>query len=291
MKLRSFAIFITGAMTLLACRDAGRAPIFSDAEVRQLMGGDTIGSTDATVEADTFAIEPEPLPHAVDELFDDFIFAFDQNTALQMERVRFPFHIDAIGNEADSIVNRQQWHHHHVFMHQDFYTVLWGSPREMLLADDIDVAQAAVEQIYLHSRNATSLDFQRDSTSGKWQLVAEQRRSFDEMSSSMMDFLDFYANFATDSIFQRRHVSNNLRFVSTDEDGEDEPIVGFIDVDQWFEFAPELPRDVLTNIRYGQDYSNLRRVIMQMRGISNGLEIQLSFVRDNGTWRLVGYEN
>jgi hypothetical protein len=67
--------------------------------------------------------------------------------------------------------------------------------------------------------------------------------------------------------------------------------VGFIDVDQWFEFAPELPRDVLTNIRYGQEYADLRRVIMQMRGISNGLQIELSFVREGDSWRLVGYEN
>lgn len=288
MQRIGFVMACTGILTLMACRDAGRAPVFSDEDVRNIMLHDSIVAETDTFATDTFALEPEPVPAAVDELFDDFIFTFDQNKRLQRERVRFPFVIDEEG-VTDSIVERSQWQHHHVFMLQDFCTVLWTSARQMLLSQDIDVSRADVEQIYLHSRNVTSFDFERDTVNGHWMLMRERRYNFDQ--TPLAHFLDFYARFATDSTYQRSHVSNQLRFVSTDEEGIEEPVVGFIDVDQWFEFAPELPRDVLTNIRYGQEYADLRRVIMQMRGISNGLQIELSFVREGDSWRLVGYEN
>lgn len=288
MQRIGFVLAIGAAAFMLGCNDAGRAPVFTDAEVQRIVRSDTFAVATDSVEADTFAMPAEHLPAAVDELFDDFIFAFDQNSALQRQRVAFPLPVDG-DDGTDTIVRPADWHHQHVFMHQDFCTVLWSSPREMLLADDISVDSAAVEQIYLHSRHATSMQFARDSADGHWRLLGQRRLAFADMP--LAHFLDFYARFATDSAYQRAHVSSQLRFVSTDEDGEEEPVVGFIDVDQWFEFAPELPRDVLTNIRYGQDYNHLRRIIMQMRGISNGLEIQLSFVRDGDAWRLVGYEN
>ena len=54
--------------------------------------------TDSILEAeDTFAIdeltEETPLPVTVDELFDDFIFNFDQSNRLQRSRIRFPLTI------------------------------------------------------------------------------------------------------------------------------------------------------------------------------------------------------
>lgn len=288
MCLKGSLLVVFAALAVAGCSDARRKPVFSDAEVGHILHPDSFDAVADSFAVDTFALPAEPLPEAVDELFDDFIFAFDQNKQLQLQRVRFPFIIDG-EDAADSVVSRAGWHHQHVFMQQDFCTVLWCSARQMLLSDDIDVSRAEVEQIYLHSRSIASLDFERDTLSGHWELLRERRFSFDE--SPLVSFLDFYARFATDSAYQRAHVSNNLRFVSTDEDGEEEPVVGFIDVDQWFEFAPELPADVLTNIRYGQDYSDLRRIIMEMRGISNGLQIELSFVREADSWRLVGYEN
>ena len=270
-----------------ACKDASRSPVFSEAEVRQIMNPDSPLTKPHEEIEDTFALPPEPLPATVDELFDDFIFVFDQNTALQRSRVHYPFVISD-ETKTDTVYNASEWQHRFVFMHQDFSTVLWTAPRETLLSGDINVSHAEVEQIYLHSRRMATLIFDRDSASGRWEMTSE--RHFSYAATPLAGFLNFYARFATDTLFQRSHINDPLRFVSTEED-EDEPMVGFIDVDQWFEFAPELPRDVLTNIRYGQRYSHPRRIIMQMRGINNGMEAQLSFLREGGQWRLVGYEN
>lgn len=121
-------------------------------------------------------------------------------------------------------------------------------------------------------------------------LTKQRQQPFEH--SVLQDFLDFYREWATDSIYQRRHVQNPLNLVLTDENEENGTIEGTIDVDQWFEFAPDLPGDVITNIDYGQTYHNPHRMIMQVRGFSNSLQILLTFNRDaTGNWKLIKYEN
>ena len=287
MNHKGVVLALLPLLVASACNNASRSPVFSEAEVREIMNPDGPLSKPHDEAEDSFALAPEPVPAAIDELFDDFISVFDQNAELQRSRVRYPFIIvDETGT--DTVRSAAEWKHHFVFMQQDFSTVLWTSARETLLSDNINVNHAEVQQIYLHSRRMATLIFDRDSASGRWELTSE--RHFGFAATPLASFLDFYARFATDTLYQRNHISDPLRFVSTDED-EDDPLVGFIDVDQWFEFAPELPRDVLTNIRYGQRYDHPRRIIMQMRGINNGMEAQLSFMREGGQWKLIGYEN
>lgn len=284
---RAFVAFFCAAV-ICGCNNANRQTVFTDSEVESIVHSDSTGMPVELESVDSFVIPEEPLPEAIDELFDDFVFAFDQNPALQRRRVRFPLTIEG-ATDGDSVLTARNWQRLHVFLQQDFCTVLWSKPSETLLSDDINVVHAEVDQLYLNTRRATTYTFDRDSISGHWQLTGQRNYGFE--ATPLADFLTFYTRFAADSIFQREHVSNHLRFVSTDEDGEEEPVVGFIDVDQWFEFAPELPVDVLTNINYGQHYDNPRRMIMQMRGISNGLQTELSFVREGESWHLVGYIN
>lgn len=242
---------------------------------------------------DTFPLdeelEEEPLPASVDELFDDFVFAFDQSNHLQRQRIRFPLSIIKANGETHYL-QRQDWVHHSVFQNQDFCSVLWNSRSQMSLVQDTSVCVATVEQIYLHSRQIEAYQFERDTLSGQWMLTKQRQQPFEH--SVLQDFLDFYREWATDSIYQRRHVQNPLNLVLTDENEENGTIEGTIDVDQWFEFAPDLPGDVITNIDYGQTYHNPHRMIMQVRGFSNSLQILLTFNRDaTGNWKLIKYEN
>ena len=244
-------------------------------------------------DADTLLLDEEfsdePLPSNVDEVFDDFLFLFEHSNRFQRHRVRFPLPItDAEGNRQE--LNRNQWTHHSMSLGQEFCTVLWNYRRQIDLSMDENQQQARVEHIYLHSRIVESFGFERDSLSGEWNLISQSSIPFDEYPQS--DFLDFYRDFATDSAFQRRHVHDPLRFTMASEDSEEEPIEGTIDVDQWFEFAPELPKAVLVNIQYGQQFSNPNRMVMQMRGFSDSMQNIFVFQRNaNGRWRLTEFEN
>lgn len=242
---------------------------------------------------DTFLMDEEmdeePLPVTVDELFDDFLFAFDQNSRLQRQRIRFPFPIVEANGETRHI-QPSEWTTRSLFPGQDFCTVLWNSRSQMSLVQDSAVCRATVEQIYLHSRQIEAYLFERDSTTGQWMLAEQRQLPFEH--SELQDFLDFYREWATDSIYQRQHVQDPLSMVLTDENEENGTIEGTIDVDQWFEFAPDLPGDVITNIDYGQTYHHPHRMILQVRGFSNSLQILLTFHRDAaGSWRLTKYEN
>lgn len=244
-------------------------------------------------DVDTFPLDEElaeePVPVTVDEMFDDFAFAFDQSNRLQRQRIRFPLDVVEADGERHEI-ERSEWEHQSIFLGQDYCTVLWNARRQMTLNEDSSITEVSVEQIYLHSRQVEAFHFQRDTLSGQWQLTMRSTTPFEHFD--LMNFLDFYRQFATDSIFQRQHVHDPLRFSMTYEDSETSSIEGTIDVDQWFEFAPEMPQDVITNIRYGQTYPNPNRIIMQMRGFSNSLQNLFTFRRNvSGEWQLIAFEN
>lgn len=242
---------------------------------------------------DTFALDLEPAaePTAMieDELFNDFIFKFDQSARLQRARVRFPLPVLHLNGDESSI-EQADWRHHAIFLGQDFCTVLWNSRQQMSLAQDSSVASARVEQIYLHSRTISAYSFERDTMNGLWMLAEMYDIPFEH--TDLEGFFDFYRQFATDSTFQRQHVRTPLRYTTADEDSEYEPITGTIDADQWFEFAPEIPQDVITNVNFGQTYPNPNRMVVQMRGLANGLQSIMIFHRDiSGRWQLTDYEN
>ena len=252
---------------------------------------DSLAADSIAAEADTLLLDietmDEPLPEAVDELFDDFIFSFEQSNRLQRNRIHFPLPV-IDGNGETHYIQRQDWQHHYLFLHQDFCTVLWNSRRQMELAQDSTVRNARVDQIYLHSRQITSYVFHRDSTSGQWMLTEECIVPFEH--TDMAPFLDFYSKFVTDSTFQRHHVADPLRFTTSDED-DFTTVQGTINTDQWFEFQPEMPQDVLVHIAYGQTFTNTHRMLLQFRGISNGLQSLFVFHRDGERWRLTEFEN
>ena len=242
---------------------------------------------------DTFALDLQPStePTAIveDELFNDFVFKFDQSARLQRARVRFPLPIMELNGDEYEI-EPADWRHHALFLGQDFCTVLWNSRQQMSLAVDSTVEAARVEQIYLHSRTISAYSFQRDSLNGQWMLTEMYDIPFEH--TDLEGFFDFYRQFATDSIYQRQHVRNPLNYTTIDEDEEYAAISGTIDIDQWFEFAPEIPQDVITNINFGQTYPNPNRMVVQMRGLANGLQSIMIFHRDiSGRWQLTDYEN
>ena len=230
----------------------------------------------------------EPLPTSADELFDDFLFLFDHSNRFQRHRVRFPLPVTEANGDRHEI-ERRQWQHHSMSLGQDFCTVLWNGHRQMEMSNEMQ-NEARVEHIYLHSRLVEVFYFERDSLNGQWMLTAQRSVPLDDYE--LTNFIDFYREFATDSVFQRRHVHDPLRFSMASEDTEEGMVQGTIDVDQWFEFAPEMPQAVLVNINYGQQYHNPNRMVMQMRGFSDSMQNLFVFRRDGGgRWRLTEFEN
>ncbi len=228
----------------------------------------------------TELISEEPMPYSADELFDDFIFNFAANSKLQKERILFPLKI--IEGENIQEVDSSEWQMDYFFMEQGYYTLIFDEVDQLDIVKDTSINQTVVEKIFLKKENMKKYVFER--LSGRWMLVEiDVDVPYDENNAS---FLTFYENFATDDDFQLSSLNDPVMFTGPDPDDDFSMMTGEIAPETWFAFAPDLPDDVLYNITYGQEYTEGDKKVFVIRGIANGLEIELFFKRILGDWKL-----
>ena len=225
------------------------------------------------------------MPRAADELFDDFLFNFAANRSLQMERVAFPLPMTKGGRTTR--VGRDGWQMERFFMRQDYYTVLFDDDRQMELVRDTSVSQATVEKIYFNTGAVIQYQFRR--VKGAWMLleVTTEPIALNRNAS----FLEFYHQFVTDSVFQAESLNETVTFVGPDPDDDFAQMEGILTPDTWPAFAPELPDRMLYNIVYGKPEEDSDEKIFVMRGIANGMEVEMTFRRNDGQWRLMKLSN
>ena len=230
-------------------------------------------------------IAETPMPRAADELFDDFLFNFAANSRLQMERVAFPLRV--IRNGDTTRVDKSKWKRERFFMHQDFYTVIFDGEKQMELVKDTSVSEAVVEKIYFNTGAVLQYQFKR--IKGAWMLLEQKTEPI--KSNYNASFLEFYHQFVTDSMFQAQSLGETVVFVGPDPDDDFAQMEGILTPDTWPAFAPELPDRMIYNIVYGKPVRNSERKIFVMRGIANGLEVEMTFERTDGQWRLTKLVN
>lgn len=240
-----------------------------------------IDSTDTTA-ADTLEqlITEQPMPKAADELFDDFIFNFAANRKLQFKRIKFPLRV--VNGKSEKMVEKSQWKMEHFFMNQGYYTLIFDNRRQMKIVKDTSINHVVVEKIYLKRKKVKQYIFNR--INGEWNLVEVNTGAMYQNNNT--SFLDFYQKFATDSAFQSRHLDSPIHFSGPDPDDDFSTMTGDIEPETWPAFAPELPANFIYNIIYGQQYTQSNKKILVMRGIANGMEMELTFVRKGKAWKL-----
>lgn len=238
-------------------------------------------STDTTA-ADTLEqlITEQPMPKAADELFDDFIFNFAANRKLQMKRIKFPLKV--VNGKTEKLLEKGQWKMEHFFMNQGYYTLIFDNRKQMKLVKDTSINNVVVEKIYLKKKKVKQYIFNR--INGQWMLVEVNTGAMYQNNNA--SFLNFYQKFATDSTYQAHHLNSPIHFNGPDPDDDFSTMCGDILPETWPAFAPELPSGFIYNIMYGQKYTQSNQKILVMRGIANGMEMELTFVRRGKKWLL-----
>jgi hypothetical protein len=239
-------------------------------------------STDLAV-TDTMEllITQTPMPRAADAMFDDFIFNFVANKKLQKERIVFPLRTTEDGKT--SLTEKDQWKMEHFFMRQGYYTLLFDDDNQMALMKDTAVNEAVVEKIQLRKNRVMNYHFLR--IKGAWMMTAVDVTPLSENINA--SFLAFYQRFVTDSVFQEQSINETVQFVGPDPDDEFNMMEGVITPDTWEAFAPALPSKLLYNIVYGKPKTGGNEKIFLMRGVSNGLEMELRFKKTGNRWLLM----
>ena len=235
----------------------------------------------AVVDTMEMLIAETPMPRAADAMFDDFIFNFAANKKLQKERVVFPLRTREDGKT--TLTEKGQWKMEHLFMRQGYYTLLFSDNEQMTHQKDTAVSEAIVEKIQLKKNRVTNYYFVR--VKGAWMMREVVVTPLSENPNA--SFLEFYKRFVTDSAFQVKSINKTVTFISPDPDNDFTMMEGVITPDTWSAFAPALPSKVLYNIVYGKPKPVENNMIFLMRGVSNGLEMELRFKKVNGRWLLM----
>ncbi|GAA6256290.1 DUF4348 domain-containing protein [Bacteroides sp. f07] len=228
----------------------------------------------------------DPQPIQADESFDDFVYNFASDDALQRQRVKFP--LPYYNGDEKSNIDERHWKHENLFTKQHYYTLLFDREEDMDLVGDTSLTSVQVEWIFVKTRMMKRYYFER--IKGAWILEAINLRPIERNDKE--NFVEFFGRFATDSLFQSQRVSDPLAFVTSDPDDDFSILETSLDVNQWFAFKPELPSERLSNINYGQrndDNSNMK--ILALKGIGNGFSNILYFRRKAGEWELYKFED
>ena len=248
-------------------------------------GADSL-STDSvdTAKVDSLdaLLESQPMPKAADELFDDFIFNFAGNNKLQQARIKFP--LLNINNGDTGYIKKENWQIEHFFMRQGYYTLILDSRKQLNLTKDTNINNVTVEKIFLRKNYVKQYNFNR--IRGEWMLTSIISNAMQKNSNS--SFLQFYQRFATDSAFQYKSLNETIDFSGPDPDDDFSELEGEIFPEQWDVLGPtDLPSGTIYNIIYGQKYVQNNYKVFLLRGIANGQELEMTFQRKGGAWKLI----
>ena len=246
------------------------------------MPADSVADSTDTTDVDSMEmlITETPMPRAADAMFDDFLFNFLANKKLQKERVIFPLRVTENGKITK--IEKDKWKMEHLFMRQGYYTLLFNDDKQMQLMKDTAVSEAIVEKILLAKKQIKNYIFQR--IKGAWLL--REIKVTPMQSDANASFLAFYQRFVTDSVFQVKSIGETVDFVGPDPDDDFNMMEGVITPDTWEAFAPTLPQKTLYNIIYGKPQTEGNQKIYLLRGVANGLEMELRFKKEGGRWLL-----
>lgn len=231
-------------------------------------------------------VKEEPKPMEADELFDDFIFNYASDDALQRQRTVFP--LPYYNRDTPSKIEEEFWKHDYLFTKQNYYTLLFDKEEDMDMVGDTTLTSVQVEWIFLKTRMVKRYYFERKR--GMWMLEAINLREMEKGENE--DFVEFYTRFVTDSVYQSKHIRHPLQFITIDPDDEFSILETTLDVDQWYAFRPVMPTDRLSNINYRQKNEDLSDTkILKVNGIGNGYSNIFYFRKRSKGWELYKYED
>ena len=265
---------------LLSCKDSKMTNAFSsDDEMEE-------DSIEAFVGDTLHLFEEEEPPAAVDELFDDFFYNFIDDARFQGQRIAYPLPCKE-GDESEKLT-KQDWAQYDHFKNQEVLSVLYEREQDYALSKDTSMQHVGVEWIQLKDDDVERFQFNR--VGGKWMLTEIDKKKRGNIPNG--DFLNFYAKFMADTVFQGKSLAEPLKVILTSDDGEEEPQEEFLTVEEWFEMRHSLPlpTEEIVNVDYGQACISQNKKTLLLQGISNGMQMKFKFNKDGDDWKLMEIE-
>ena len=279
LYLGLLAVVILAAVVMLSCSNRKSVPEPIDSPIAE----DSALVSDAdTTALDTTEAAP---PAAVDELFADFIYSYTTNRKFQYSRTKFP--LKWCEGKKVKTVNRKAWKFNRLHFEDNLHLVILDSERSLRKLANFSSDTVKVECMQFVREYCRQYVFVRDS--GRWLLSVV--KNFPISRHRDADFMEFYGNFANDSVFQTEHLAETIDFITYDDENRNEKIEGIIEREQWPVFHPELPEGDVYSIDYGMRLKNSNVRVVSVRESSSGMSSMFKFVKHDGVWHLVKFEN
>lgn len=245
---------------------------------------DSSSEVEDSLALDTAQIRPKVT--RADGTFDDFLYSFANNSKLQRQRIQFPLIFR--NNNKISFIQKRFWKFDRLFYSKSFYSLLFDRESEMVVTQHFGLKQAQFEWVYMKTNKIQQYNFKR--INGAWILQSISLHNI--VPSENENFVEFFYHFANDSAFQRSRTHEPLIYVTNDPDDDFAILNTTMEVDQWMAWKIFLPKDVLSNINYGQsNKSNSATKILCLKGLSNGMSSTLFFRREGYRWQFYKYED
>lgn len=221
------------------------------------------------------------------EAFSDFFFSFLNDRRFQADRVKFPLHLTNVKGEKRTITRGSDFREYFAWPNADEYMLLLSNEAQMEhFQNAMDLTEIEVQVIDLKRLTIKGFDFSR--AEKQWKLL-EGREYIPH--GVYYDFLRFYQRFSTDNDFQTQSLARPLVYTMPDPDDERGEITGTLDPEQWPAFRPDLPRDVVSNILFGQNLEQTRQITLVHCGIASGLLDVFTFRLVGERWQLVSFKS
>lgn len=267
-------LFFGGILLLTAC--GGRT---------DKQGYVVMDSTSLTDTTQIFLEQPKEdnfvASKTTDNYFSDFIYLFTQNKKFQQARIDFPLSHQK-QNGAKTQIQPQKWQFTSLHAGMGIYTVFFSDEAELALEQSNALKQVKMQWFYMNQKFVKEYLFNKQE--GCWKL--HELREYPTQKYQDAEFIDFYWNFANDSVFQSEHLAHEIVFTTADEENGYEALTGTIEAEQWPMFCPELPKHTFTNIDYGQDLRDDDQRIVALEEYSSSFLTMLFFRHTDEGWKL-----
>ena len=147
---------VTVLVLFASCGNSNKTDADPFASITHLVDSAMVNKTDSI---DREKTSDEPKPIEADESFDDFIYNFASDDALQRQRVVFP--LPYYNGERASKIDRKYWKHDDLFAKQSYYTLLFDREEDMDLVGDTSLTSVQVEWIFVKKRMVKKYYFER----------------------------------------------------------------------------------------------------------------------------------
>lgn len=272
----------------IACSACGRQKT-EDASVSPVHPVALVADTLVEEDSDTLFFSPvaEKVFSGKDGIFEEFLYEFSTDTAMQKNRIHFPLPYQALEGE-ESLLDEREWYASGLLNLMDIYHTLFERDAEMEAECDTSLRKAGLECVDMEAGLVRTFSFEKHE--GCWRLLRVKEQGLGAYRHR--DFFTFYHRFITDSLFQSRHVNDPMTFVTMDPEDEFSILEANIDMEQWFAFRPILPEQLLVNVDYGVKPSRRpQRKILTCKSLGGNFNTTSYFRRIDGEWMLTRFED